>query len=141
MPTHFESPLDTLKLTLPDDLLLLVIRYTNQKYKRYCHDHPQNFTVRQFNGYKSYTKEEVLAFLGLSFIARAQKCNQQPIFYLCDSKFLPHFKAAMSRDRLLLLIEFCRFDDADTRNDRRKDRFGYQQPMKRTLWTRSSSYN
>ena len=40
VPTHFESPLDALKLTLPDDILFLVIRYTNQKYKRYCHDHP-----------------------------------------------------------------------------------------------------
>ena len=40
VPTHFESPLDALKLTLPDDILFLVIRYTNQKYGRYCHDHP-----------------------------------------------------------------------------------------------------
>ena len=50
VPTHFESSLDALKLTLPDDILLLVIRYTNQKYERYCHDHPRNFAVHRFNG-------------------------------------------------------------------------------------------
>ena len=103
VPTHYELPLDALKLTLPDDILLLVIRYTNQKYERYCHDHLQNFVVRRFSEYKTFTKEEVSAFLGLSFIAGAQKCNQQPIFDLCVSKFLPHFKATMSRDWLLLL--------------------------------------
>ena len=31
----------------------------------------------------------------------------------------------MSRDRLLLLIKFCRFDDVNTRDDRKDDRFGY----------------
>ena len=98
VPVNFESPLDASKLMLPDDILLLAIRYTNKKYERYCHDHPRNFAVRQFNGYKPFTKEEVLAFLGLSFVAGAQKCNQQPIFDLYDSKLLPHFKVAMSRD-------------------------------------------
>ena len=38
--THFESPLDDLELTLLDYILLLLIRYTNQKYESYCHDHP-----------------------------------------------------------------------------------------------------
>ena len=98
VPVNFESSLDAPKLMLPDDILLLVIRYTNQKYEKYCHDHPRNFAVCQFNGYKPFTKEEVLAFLGLSFVAGAQKCNQQPIFDLYDSKLLPHFKVAMSRD-------------------------------------------
>ena len=41
----------TLKLTLPDDNLLLVMGYTNQNYKRYCHDHPRNFAVRRFDEY------------------------------------------------------------------------------------------
>ena len=49
VPTHFESPLDALKMTFPNDILLLVIRHTNQKYERYCHDHPQNFAVHQFS--------------------------------------------------------------------------------------------
>ena len=122
---HFESPLEALKLTLPNDILELVIRYTNQKCERYCHDHCRNFAVRRFHGYKPFTKEEVLAFAGLFFIAGAPTCNQQPIFDLYDSKFLPNFIAAMSRDLLLLLIRFFRFDDAGTRNDRKDDRFGH----------------
>ena len=118
------NPLGALKLTLPDNIFLLVIRHINQKYEKYCHYHPQNFALRQFSGYKPFNKKEALAFLGLSFIAGAQKCNQQPILDIYDSKYLPHFKAAVSRDQLLLLIKFYRFNDADTRNDRRDDRSG-----------------
>ena len=55
VPTHFESPLDALKLTLPNDILLLVIRYADQKYERYCHDHLQNFAVCRFNRYKNFS--------------------------------------------------------------------------------------
>ena len=52
-------------------------------------------------------------------------CNQQPISGLYDSKFLPHFKAAMSQDRLLLLIRFCRFDDGETRDEHKVNRYGH----------------
>ena len=63
--------------------------------------------------------------MGLSFISGAHKATKNPISDLYDSKFLSHFKAALSRDRLLLLIKFCRFDDVNTRDDRKDDRFGH----------------
>ena len=63
--------------------------------------------------------------MGLSFISGAHKATKNPISDLYDSKFLPHFKAALSHDRLLLLIKFCRFDDVNTRDDRKDDRFGH----------------
>ena len=62
--------------------------------------------------------------MGLSFLSGAHQCNQQPISNLYDSKFLLHFKAAISRDRLLLLIRFCRFDDAEIWDESKNDRFG-----------------
>ena len=68
-------------------------------------------------------KEEVLAFMGLSFISGAHKATKSPISDLYDSNFLPHFKAALFHDRLLLLIKFCRFDDVNTRDDQKDDRF------------------
>ena len=62
--------------------------------------------------------------MGLLFISGTHKATKNPISDLYNSKFLPHFKAAWSRDRLLLLIKFCRFNDVNTRNDRKHDRFG-----------------
>ena len=63
--------------------------------------------------------------MGLSFISRAHKATKNPISDLYDSKFLPHFKAALTRDMLLLLIKLCRFDDLNTRDDQKDDPFGH----------------
>ena len=125
MPQSFESPLEAFNLTLPDVCIDTVVRYTNQKYEQYCREHPRGSVARRFRGYKPFSKEEVLAFMGLSFISGAHKATKNPISDLYDSKFLPHFQAALSRDRLLLLIKFCRFDDVNTSDDRKDDRFGH----------------
>ena len=71
----------------------------------------------------------VLAFLGLSLISGAHKSNQQPIGDLYNSKYLHHFRAAISRDRLLLQLKFCRFDDVNTRNERNNDKFCHIQEV------------
>ena len=98
------------------------MRYTNQKYKQYCREHPRGSVARRFRGYRPFSKEEVLAFMGLSFISGAHTATKKPISDLYHSKFL---KAALPRDRLLLLIKFCRCDDVNTRDDQKDDRFGH----------------
>ena len=125
VPQSFESPLEALNLTLPDACINTVARYTNRKYEQYCRKHPRGSGACRFRGYRPFLKEEVLAFMGLSFISGAHKTTKNPISDLNNSKFLPHFRAALSRNRLLLLINFCRFDDVNTRNDRKDDRFGH----------------
>ena len=61
----------------------------------------------------------------MSFISEAHEAVKNPISDLYNSKYLPHFKAAISRDRLLLLITICRFDDVQTRDARKDGRFGH----------------
>ena len=63
--------------------------------------------------------------MGLSFISGAHKAIKNLISDLYDSKFLPHFKVTLSRDRLLQLIKFCRFDNVNTRDDQKGDWFGH----------------
>ena len=60
-----------------------------------------------FQRLDSFSKEEVLAFRELLYLSGGRKCYQQPMGNLYDSKFLPHLKAAISCNRLLLLIIFC----------------------------------
>ena len=114
----FESSLEAFNLTLPDVCIDTVVHYTSQKYEQYCRERPRESVACRFRGYRPFLKEEVLAFMGLSFISGAHKATKNPISNLYNSKFLQHFKAALSRDRLLLLIKFCRFDDVNTRDDR-----------------------
>ena len=97
---------------MPDVSIDTIVRYTNQKYEQYVE--LQTFLERG-NPF----------FMGLSFISRAHKATKNPISDLYDSKFLPHFKAALTRDRLLLLIKLCRFDDVNTRDDQKDDPFGH----------------
>ena len=80
-------------------------------------ENTQGSVARHFRGYRPFSKEEVLAFMGLSFISGAHKATKSSISDLYESKFLPHFKAALSRDRLQLLIKFCRFGNVNTRDD------------------------
>ena len=107
MLQSFESPLEAFNLTLPDVCIDTVVCYTNQKYEQYYRKHPRGSEACRFRGYRPFSKEEVLAFVGLSFISGAHKATKNTISDLYDSKFLPHFKAALSCDRLLLLIKFC----------------------------------
>ena len=117
MLQSFESPPEALNLSLPDACIDTVVRYTNQKYEQYCREHTRGSAACRFWGYRPFLKEEVLAFMGLSFISGAHKATKSSICDLYDSKFLPHFKAALSRDRLQLLINFCRFGNVNTRDD------------------------
>ena len=125
VPQNSESPLDAFNLTFPDECIDIVLRYTNQRYEDYCRTNHRSSAVRRLRSYRPFTKEEVLAFIGLSFISGAHKAAKNPIFDLYDSKYIPHFKAAISCDRLLLLIKSCRFDDVQTRDVRKDDRFGH----------------
>ena len=62
--------------------------------------------------------------MGLSFISGAHKATKNPISDIYCPKFLRHFKAALSRNRVLLLIK-ARFDNVNTRDDRKEDQFGH----------------
>ena len=141
VPQGLQSPLDGFKLTLPVNCMEILLFYTNHKFNQYCHQYPNGFVVNHFRGYHPFSKE-VLPFMDLSFLSGAHKCNQQRISDLYDSKFLLHFKAAISW--LLLLIRFSRFDAAETRDKCKMTSLvtfvkfkTLQRPLHRTLWNRS----
>ena len=140
VPQSFESLLEALNLTLPNACIDTVVLYTNQKYEQYCREYPRGSVAHSFRGYRPFWKEEVLAFMRLSFISGAHKATKNPISDLYGSKFLPYFKAALSHDKLLLLIKFCRFDDVNTRDDRKDDRFGHIREVWDTFNNRSREF-
>ena len=76
VPQSFESPLEAFNLTLPDVCIDTVVCYTNQKYEQYCTEHPTGSVACRFRGYRPFSKEEVLAFMGLSFISGAHKATK-----------------------------------------------------------------
>ena len=130
VPQHIQSPLEAFTLTFPDELDKLVIKHLNERYEMYIRQNPRGSVASHFAGYNPLKKEEVIAFLVLQFIAGANFCNKQHVKDLYNSKSLPHFQASLSRDRLILILKFCPFDDAATRDEHANDRFGHI----RELW-------
>ena len=68
MPKSFESSLETFSLTLPDVCIDTVVHYTNQKYDQYCTEHSRGSVACYFRGYRPFSKEEVLAFMGNTIV-------------------------------------------------------------------------
>ena len=75
--------------------------------------------------------DEIIAFIGLQFISGANNMGFQALPDLFTSLQLPHFRAAISRDRLNSVFKFCTFDDSVTREWRKvQDKFWHI----RELW-------
>ena len=89
-------------------------------------NHKQSSAVNRFRGYQPFTDDEILAFIRLQLILGANKMRSQPLPDLFTFLQLPHFIAAISRDRLKLIFKFCRFDDSLAREHRKvQDKFCY----------------
>ena len=79
------------------------MHYKNQRYQLYCRQFPRGSIVNRFHGYLPFTLEEIRAFIGLQFVSGANKMGSQPLPDLFTSLQVPHFRAAISRDRLKLI--------------------------------------
>ena len=124
IPTSIASPKDTFDLTFPTELIHKVLEFGNQRYQHFCEQYPQSSADNRFHGYQLFTIDEILAFIGLQFISGTNKMESQSLLDLFTSLQLPHFRAAISCDRLKLIFKFCRFDDSLTREQRKvQDRF------------------
>ena len=96
VPENIDSPLEAFNLTFPDECIDIIIRYTNQRYEDYCRQNHRSSAAKRFGGYRPFSKEEILAFIGLSFISGANKSARNPISDLYNSQYLPHFRASIS---------------------------------------------
>ena len=124
VPTSIASPKGTSDLTFPTELVHKVLEFGNQRYQHFCQQYPQSSADNRFHGYHPFTIDEILAFIGLQFILAASKMESQSLLDLFTSLQLPHFRAAISRNRLKLIFKFCRFDDSLTQEQRKvQDRF------------------
>ena len=125
VPQSFESLPEALNLTLPDACIDIVVRCTNQKYNNIAENTQEVLQLVVLGVADLSQKKKYFLLWVYRFISGTHRATKNPISDLYDSKFLTHFKAALSRDRLLLLIKFSGFDDVNTRDDRKDDRFGH----------------
>lgn len=112
---HAVSIIDCWKLFFPDSVINEIVVYTN-KYL----DKTRKKYQRQ-NIIPDTDKDEIDALFGLLNLAGYLRSNHLNLKDLwCNDGFAPeYFRSVMSEQRFYILLRALRFDDIETRNDRK----------------------
>jgi len=121
---NISSVIEAWSLLFPDDLLNIILNYTNQKIERRkikkCNK-SQSFRSK----YRALDMLELKAFIGLLYYTGWTKTNMA-FSELFSIHNLSLFQATMSMKRFEILIFCLQFDDETTRNERiESDYFTY----------------
>lgn len=105
------SPIDAWKLFITDSILEEVLKCTNMEGRRVA--------INRGKEWKNLSKEELMAFIGLTILAGSEKNWDVPIRVLFGSPLHnPMYKATMSIGRFEDIRRLLRFDDKRTRASR-----------------------
>ncbi|KAK1900093.1 PiggyBac transposable element-derived protein 4 [Dissostichus eleginoides] len=105
------SPIDAWKLFITDSILEEVLRCTNMEGRKVA--------TNRGKEWKKLSKEELMAFIGLTILAGSEKNWDVPIRVLFGSPLHnPMYKATMSIGRFEDIRRLLRFDDKRTRASR-----------------------
>ena len=119
----FEGRKDSIKevfqLYISQAIQSVVIRETNREaeccYGEWNATHPDNQKC-----WKEFDWTECEAFIGLLLLAGVYRGNQEALEELWSRKYgRPIFVATMSLKRFKQILRFCRFDNKNTREERR----------------------
>jgi len=120
---NFESMLEVFSLFITDDIIDIIVNETNNKaiseYDKWNTENPE----KQKN-WKPTDGIEIKAYIGLLISQSAKEATKEPIEMLwhTDKCYCrPIFPATMSRDRFVALTRFIRFDDFQTRAERKAE--------------------
>lgn len=111
------SATDCYKQFFTDEMLDIIVRYTNQRGNEYK-------MSGKLLDWRDIDRRELISFLGLLIMYGVQKGRGKPIeeFWNCEYG-IPLFRATMSRVRFQAILCSLRFDDCNTRLER-KERTG-----------------
>lgn len=121
--TRYSSQFSTIKeafeLFFSQDILDVILSETNRKAESYY--------ARNGKVFRPIVQEELEAFIGLLIIFGAWRSAREPICALWSqdpSLCRPIVSSAMSRNRFQQIMSFLRFDNFDTREERKRtDKF------------------
>lgn len=121
--TNFSSsavtPLEFFDLFLTEDILVIIVKYTNEKAEEVYHKLP----VEKKNKWKWFplTILELRAFIGLllSGVHSESKASVKYLWAQMRSSERPFYSATMSRNRFESIARFLRFDHKPIREERR----------------------
>ncbi|XP_063226688.1 piggyBac transposable element-derived protein 4-like [Bacillus rossius redtenbacheri] len=111
------SATDCFKQFFTDEMIDIIIRYTNQRGNELK-------MSGKLLDWRNIDRRELISFLGLLIMYGVQKGRGKPIEEFWDCEYgIPLFRATMSRVRFQAILRSLRFDDCNTRLER-KERTG-----------------
>lgn len=109
-----EKASDAFALFFEDAVLEKILEWTNQEAVRVCAERGYKKT------FKLFTLSELKAFLGLLFVIGVTKGRNESINQLWGEEWgRPFLRATMSKSRFEGFLQFIRFDDKESRAERR----------------------
>ena len=114
-----DSIKEVFQLYLCEEILSVVIRETNREAER-CYREWNSIHQDNQKRWKTFDWTECEAFIGLLLLAGVYRGNQESLEELWSRKYgRPIFLATMSLKRFKQLLRYCRFDNKNTREERR----------------------
>lgn len=111
---------ETFKKIFNENMVDIIVRHTNKKalsiYAVYNVDHSNS--PRQW---KPVTIPELYSFFAILICAGANNSNTDHTFDMWHSNSYPLYRATMGINRFHNIMRFLRFDDNNTRSQRKKD--------------------
>lgn len=116
MLNNSSTPLDIWRLLFTDEMLQKIVLHTNEKIRKIRPNYKKQTCVQDLD------ITELKAFIGLLFYTAIFKENHTHYtsWYSTDGTGREIYKCIMSKNRLEVLMNIIRFDDAETREQRRE---------------------
>ena len=109
-----ESASQSLSYFLTDDILLDLVKYTNEEARRRIDSGELSRSLA--DSWTPVCMSEMQAFIGILYLNGMLRGGKQRLRDLWDSDFgIQHVIAAMSRNRFCAIMKFLRFDDRNER--------------------------
>lgn len=109
------TPMEVWSLLFTDEMLSMIVKHTNAEIARKRQRFESNQTFSS-----DIDLEELKAFIGTLYFCGLQKDNYSNVRKLWGRLASPFYRAAMPRARFELLLQCLRFDEEDTRRERRR---------------------
>ncbi|CAF1049694.1 unnamed protein product [Rotaria sordida] len=111
---------EAFQLLITQEMVLLLVKETNRRahllLERWSEENPD-----EKSQWRDTDLEEMWAFIGLLLLAGVHRAKNETLDELWSmTNGRPIFRATMSKNRFKSLLQFCRFDNTTTREERLK---------------------
>ncbi|XP_051162152.1 piggyBac transposable element-derived protein 4-like [Leptopilina boulardi] len=121
---YTRSPVESWAILFSIEILEIILKHTNEQINRRIGELERRQMVIDTSLLKVTDIVELKAVFGLLYCAGAHKLIKCKTMNWWSVHSMPLFKATMSRNRFTFLFDCLRFDDKNTRNERKPiDRF------------------